>query len=189
LSTPGSRRTLQGHRPLPSWLDAGRAGAGPTGSFRRHSSTIPPLRAIRMWDRMVFGQSDTEQKDARGPRSGMWLCRLAVEESAEAAPVASGPREYDRSTLAILGRRPVPESAAVGRESCQGSTIRPRVWSQAWSWLALYVVARLLQVPLEIYTPGSATTRCAVALVISLTAIAAILALTVHDINSIGRAF
>ena len=66
LSTRGPRRTPQGHRPLPSALDARRAGAcsrpQPIGRVRCHSSIILPLTAIRMWDRMVVRRGAAETR-------------------------------------------------------------------------------------------------------------------------------
>ena len=117
-------RTAQNAARAPSTsfrADARRAGAcngpRPIGRFRCQSSTIPPLTASRMWDRMVFRQWAAEQKVALGPRSGMWVCRLTAEEPAEATAVASGLHESAPSTLAIVSRRPVPESAIGARES------------------------------------------------------------------------
>ena len=119
LSTRGPRRTPQGHRPLPSALDVWLAGAcnrpRPIRLFRCHSSTIAPLTATRTLDRMVLRQWAAAQKLAPGLRSGMSVCRLMAEESADAMAAASGLHESAQSTLAIVSRRPVPESAIGAR--------------------------------------------------------------------------
>ncbi len=73
LSTRGLRRTPQGRRPLPSALDARRAGAcnrrRPIGCSRCRSSTIRRLKAVRMWDRMASRQRAAEETVTLGPRS------------------------------------------------------------------------------------------------------------------------
>ena len=129
LSTRGPRRTPQGHRPLPSALDVWLAGAcnrpRPIRLFRCHSSTIAPLTATRTLDRMVLRQWAAAQKLAPGLRSGMSVCRLMAEESADAMAAASGLHESAQSTLAIVSRRPVPESAIGARAWCPGSTTGP----------------------------------------------------------------